>query len=136
MNIKEFAEMLNGKEYGFPQFTPEEIQIAKENGFVIVYGASDDLMEFDGAIYDEAGCFDGGEVWFDKTGVVDEHSSGSRCIEALWCDDSARDENGGIIIWTYKTSIPHECFMIYEDGGSYCRGIVFDVSALQSEVEE
>ncbi len=134
MELKEFAEMLNGKEYGYPQFKPEEIQIAKENGFVIVYGASDDLMEFDGAIYDEAGCFDGGEVWFNREGVVDTPTiPKDRCIETLWCDDCARDERGGIITWTYKTDIPHETFMIYDEGESYCRGIVFDVNVFKTE---
>ena len=47
----------------------QQRQEAKENGLVIVYGASDDLMEFDGAIYDEGGCFDGGRVYFDRDGV-------------------------------------------------------------------
>lgn len=131
MELKQFSKMLNGKEYGYPQFTKEEIQIAKDNGFVIVYGASDDLMEFDGVIYDEGGCFGGGEVWFNKNGVVDTPSStADRCIEALWCNDEIRDELGGIITWTYRTAIPHETFMIYEDGESYCRGIVFKIDAL------
>ena len=131
MELKQFAEMLNGKEYGYPQFTQEEIQIAKDNGFVIVYGASDDLMEFEGAIYDEVGCYDGGEVWFNKDRVVDAPATiGDRCIEALWCDANAKDENGDVITWTYKTDLPHETFMIYEDGESYCRGIVFEIDAL------
>ena len=121
MKIKDFTEMLNGREYGYPQFTKEEIQIAKDNGFVIVYGSSDDLMEFDGAIYEEAGCYDGGKVYFDKTGaVLDEEFENSKCIEALWCKEDD-------IAWTYKTDIPHETFMIYEDGDSYCRGIVFRI---------
>ena len=71
MDLKQFAEMLNGKEYGYPQFTQEEIQIAKDNGFVIVYGASDYLMEFEGTIYDERGCFDGGKVYVCETGCVE-----------------------------------------------------------------
>lgn len=127
MNIKEYAKILNGREYDYPQFTEEEIQIAKDNGFVIVYGASDDLMEFDGAICSEAGCFDGGKVYFDKTGATDEEFENGKCIEALWCDDDIRDEYGALITWTYKTDIPHETFMIYEDGSSYCRGIVFSI---------
>lgn len=102
--------------------------MAKENGIVIVYGASDDLMEFGGAIRDEGGCFEGGEVWIDKNGVVDASATtGARCIEALWCDKEALDDNGSIITWIYKTDIPHETFMIYENGESYCRGIVFSI---------
>lgn len=56
MDIKEFAKSISGKEYGYPQFTKEEIETAKENGFVVVYGCSDDLMEFEGAVQDEGGC--------------------------------------------------------------------------------
>lgn len=53
MELKEFAAMLNGREYSYLQFTKEELQIAKDNGFVIVNGASDDLVELEGAITDE-----------------------------------------------------------------------------------
>ena len=131
MELNQFAEMLNGKEYGYPQFTKEELQIAKDNGFVIVYGASDDLMEFEGAITGEGDCYDGGTVWFNKERVIDAPTTrGDRCIEALWCDKNSNDGNGNIITWTYKTDIPHETFIIYEDGESYCKGIVFEIDAL------
>lgn len=131
MEIKDFAKMIDGKQYGYPQFTKEELQIAKDNGFVIVCGASDDLMEFYGAITDEGGCYDGGSVWFNKDRVVDApETTGDRCIEAFWCDDGARDENGEIITWTYKTDIPHETFMIYEGEETYCRGIAFSINDL------
>lgn len=59
MTLKEFAGKLNGHEYDYPQFTKEELAIAKENGFIIVFGASDDLMEIEGAINDEGDCFNG-----------------------------------------------------------------------------
>lgn len=125
MDIKEFAKSLNGREYKYPQFTKEEIQIAKDNGFVIVYGASDDLMEFDGAIYAEADCYDGGKVYFDKTGAVldddDEGFENSKCIEAIWSNEVNK------AAWSYKTDIPHETFMIYEDELPYCEGIVFNI---------
>ena len=69
-NLIIFADKLNGRAYrdSFDDVKQE----AKENGLVIVYGASDDLMEFDGAIYDEGGCFDGGRVYFDRDGVDQE----------------------------------------------------------------
>ena len=86
MTLKEYAEMLNDREYGYPQFTKDEIKIAKENGFIIVYGASDDLMEFDGSLYEEAECYDGGKVYFDKAGAGDEDFPGSNCIEAYGKD--------------------------------------------------
>lgn len=131
IKLKEFATQLNNREYRYSQFTEEEIQTAKENGIVIVYGASDDLMEFDGAIYDEIGCFDGGKAYISKDGVVQEiPDSDTMEIEAVWCDKETLDENGNIIIWTYKTDIPHEMFMIYDEGKPYCRGIVFRLKDL------
>lgn len=61
MNIKEYAKSISGKEYGYPQFTKEEIETAEENGFIIVYGASDDLMEFDGDSVMKAGALKAGK---------------------------------------------------------------------------
>lgn len=134
MDIKDFAEYLNGREYGYPQFASGEVRIAKDNGFVIVYGASDDLIEFEGAICDEGGCFDGGRVYFNCDGVCqdeEEKKNYPNWIEALWCEDSIRDDEGGIITWTYRTDIPHETFMIYDEGEPYCRAIVFSINDLK-----
>lgn len=131
MTVKEYAEMLNDREYGYPQFTKDEIKIAKENGFIIVYGASDDLMEFDGSLYEEAGCYDGGKVYFYKTGAGNEDFPGSNCIEAVWCDKERTDSEGNVIAWTYKTDIPHETFMIYDGGEPYCEAIVFNIDDIR-----
>jgi len=129
---KEIAEMLNGREYR-NEITDEIKQLAKDNGIVIVYGSSDDLMEFDGAIYDEADCFDGGTIYLNEAGVFDvdcdcEHpmkaKNDCKTIEAVWCDK----DNG--YIWSYKTEIPHSTFEILEDGEKYCLGICFNISDL------
>lgn len=126
MDIKEFAKSISGKEYGYPQFTKEEIETAKENGFVIVYGYSDDLMEFEGAIEGEADCYLGGGVCFNKLDIIRGRIIlPSSKVTAIWNRDE--DENGNLITWTYETSIPHETFMIYECTEPYCRGIVFRI---------
>lgn len=133
MTAKEFAEKLSGREYEMPQFTKEELEEARENGFVIIYGASDDLMEIDGAICDEADVWNGGIVHIKCVfhenklaggGVIDGSNERSDIlsVEAKW--DEGRDEDGNIIAWTYETSVPHETFDIMEDGEIYCRGIV------------
>lgn len=131
VDIKEFAKSISGKERGYPQFTKGEIQTAKENGFVIVYGCSGDLMEFRGAIDDESGCYEGGRIYFEKTGVLsmDKPNNNKNWIDAVWRDE--RIENGEIITWTYEAEIPHETFMIYEGGEPFCRGIVFKVEDLK-----
>lgn len=130
MNLKEFAQMLDGKERGNPQFTKEEIQIAKDNGFVIVYGASDDLVELDGAIRDEGDCYGGGKIYVKAVqdgGIIYDCYCRENAFSFLakWYEE--KDENGTVIPWTYDVSIKHENFMIYEEGEPYCRGFAFEV---------
>lgn len=125
--LREIADKLNGIAYG-EDISSIEAE-AKEAGIVIVIGASDDLMEFSGAIEDEGGCFDGGEVYFDRDGVSQDDTKRANVIEALWCD--AHDENGIQATWAYRTEIPHETFKVFEDGELYCIGIVFSVEDLE-----
>ena len=109
ITAKELAEKLNGRAYG--DSFDDVKQEAKESGLVIVYGASDDLMEFDGAIYDEGGCFDGGRVYFDRNGVDQEGEERANWIDAVWCDGMNRD--GLPATWTYETEIPCERLSIW-----------------------
>jgi hypothetical protein len=132
MNAKDLAAQLNGIQY--PVRIPKTLtDAAKAAGLVIVYGASDDLMEFEGAIYDEVGVYDGGVAHVDAKGLLLDRDSidddedlkdyfvrqpFAKQIEALWSE--------GEYSWTYKTDIPHETFEVLEDGEPpYCRGIVF-----------
>lgn len=132
MNALELASMLNGREYR-KEVTLEEATKAHKEGLVIVFGASDDLMEFRGAIDDETGCDNGGTAYLTKTGLLENECDSdciyfkqirdkSQTIDALWCEDASG------FSWTYRTDIPHETFYIYEDGEPYCRGIVFYLS--------
>lgn len=135
----EIAANLNGIEYPRNMILPQDIAAhAKRSGVVVVYGASDDLMEFEGAIRDEFGCYEGGTVRLHAGGILSkedidleddddtellkyaERKAASRTIEAKW-------DNEGYS-WTYKTDIPHVTFDIMEGGEKYCRGIVFNVS--------
>lgn len=131
MDIHEFAKMLDGREYGKEMTGIEKIR-AKELGFVVVFGYSDDNAEFEGAICEEVGCYDGDTIYLDEHGIFEECESEcshsvlvkEKCktIEAVW------DSEG--YSWTYKTDIPHAAFDIMEDGEKYCQGIVFDVKDL------
>ena len=131
--------MLNGREYGSENNDCREL--AKENGLVFVIGASDDLMELDGAIYDEGSCFDGGDVYLDKDGIAQDGEHLANKITAVWCgkvdDESVEDQDrfttkdGRVFAWGYITDIPHTTFDIYEDGDPYCRGIVFSIEDLK-----
>lgn len=127
MNKKELAEKLDGRQYG--DSFEDVLEDAKQSGLVIVTGASDDLMEFEGAICDEGGCFDGGRVYFDCDGVDQEGEERANWIDAKWCDGTNR--NGIQATWTYETDIPCERFDIFEEQDIYCEGLVFSVEDLK-----
>lgn len=142
MNKEKFAAMLNGREYRY-EITKDEAAQAKAAGLVVVYGASDDLMEFAGALYDEVGVYGGGMALVDAKDVLDRdqieddddeaiaefvaRSKTAQSIEALW-NDSVSDAS--VPAWTYMTDIPHATFDVMDDGELYCRGIVFALADL------
>jgi hypothetical protein len=141
LTAKQLAELLNGREI-YEEITKEEELQAKESKLVVVFGASDDLMEFRGAIDDELRAYKGNEVMVDKNGLVEapcmkvenfcmyqcelfkEYHKNTKKIKAIW------GERAPNIDWTYETDIPHETFDIMEDGEVYCRGIVFSMDDL------
>lgn len=127
--IKELIDMLNGRKY-CEEMTKEIEQFAIDNKFVIVFGSSDDLIEFRGAIDDEANCYDDGHFYINQKGFVENKCENEDCpyyhpekegllIKAIWC--SALLE----FSWIYEIEIPYKSFEIFEDGEKYCRGIVF-----------
>ena len=117
MSIFDFANKLNGRAY-LDEMTKEEELLAKELGFVVLFGYSDDNAEFRGAYDDEVGCFGGGRVYQD----------GDLFIDACWCSDGAD--------WGYVTNIPRATFDIMQDGEVYCRGIVFEKDPRKNKAEE
>ena len=135
MLTKEIATLLDGMEYGADLSATNAVQDAKRNGIVILFGASDDLMEFRGAIEDEVGCYNEGVAYFDKNGLMVNKCDNEDCpyfkekrlhakvITAIW------DSEG--YSWIYQTEIPHETFEILEEGEKYCRGIVFSMEDLK-----
>jgi hypothetical protein len=137
MTPQELAARLDGRKVGC-EVTSADRTDAINSGLVIVYGASDDLMELVGAIDDEFGCYDGGTAWVDRDGLLDRdrvdededraiadfvrRKDRARSIRAVWAEDGYS--------WTYRTDIPHATFEITEDGEPYCRGIVFALADL------
>lgn len=125
------AKTLNGREYR-QEISLEEIKLAEQHGLVVVFGASDDLCEFEGAICEEIGCWEGANIYFNKEGsnFTDENGEApltsmknkeapeANLITAIWGEEGYS--------WTYETEIPHSTFDVMEEGEKYCRGIVFD----------
>jgi len=148
MTPKALADALNGIEYSatIHLHGSDLMKLAKASGLVVAYGFSDDLLEFDGAIYDEFGCYGGGTALIDGDGLLPEFESASedeeacrryferkpkaRAIEAIW------DGNADGYAWILKTDIPHEVFAIMKDGAAFSRGIVFALSDLEQAGQE
>lgn len=136
MTAKELAEMLSGRERG-TEITVDEERQAADARLVVVYGYSDDNVEFCGAINDEVGAYNGTTVCLTPDGVLQEPDCGqddcpyfarerekAKTIKAVW-----HDEGGPC--WTFETDIPHETFTVMEDGEPFCVGIVFSMTDLE-----
>jgi hypothetical protein len=138
MNKEELAKLLDGRDYRV-ELTDAEEKKAKAAGLVVVFGASDDLMEFRGAIHDEFGCGDEGDALVDAKGLLPERDQIEEDdeLEKYFARKKTATKitgyfakEGAAATWTYKTSIPHAKFKIMEDGEAYCQGIVFSLSDL------
>jgi hypothetical protein len=130
MTKEQLAEMLNGRQYG-DEINMDEARQARADGLVVVYGASDDLMEFEGAITDEFGCYDGGTAYLVGGKLLGEHDEDCECKFCGFAEELEKAKSIKAIwdtkpfSWTYETDIPHATFDIWEDDQEYCRGIVF-----------
>jgi hypothetical protein len=147
ISLKEFADMLNGRDCQ-PYLMPDELLLARQKGFVVVYGDSDDRVEFEGAIRTEghtnpladdspAGVLvlsEGGELLDEDSELYAEYVRENRnVIKVFYC---SRDG----LNWAFESDIFHETFMTY-DGGYYeeydefdngfARCMVFELSALK-----
>lgn len=146
MTKEELAAKLSGREYPF-QMSIAEITGAKENGLAILYGASDDLLEFAGALFDEIGAYDGTTVNVTLNGKIIEtmestcdNDDRQRCefytawlkqqktfnVTAAWCPTEPKCS------WLITATVPGAAFDIMEDGELYCRGLVIDMNEIKN----
>lgn len=138
MTKEEFAQLLNGRQYR-NEITKDEEKLAKENGLLICFGASDDLLGFRGIIYDDVDTYASDSAFLvEKRGnigaieeeelikaksVFREYGLGELKtieIKVEWCPEDLDCS------WQITTKIPNATFDIMEDGELYCRGIVID----------
>lgn len=127
----EFAARLGSPPMG-QELSEDEEREAKAKGLVVVFGYSDDCVEFRGAIHDED-CI--GTIKLTEKGkilTIDEEEA----LESL--KESGLDLDVGIRtiearfdnFHNYTTDIPHATFDVREDGELFCKGIVFSISDL------
>ena len=125
MTKEQLADLLDGRQYG-EEITSEEEKVAHDNGLVVIFGASDDLIEFRGILNDEIDSYGGCFFKFNKEldiKVGDKHHGRSRSVQAIWCPTDNQS-------WGFATKIPHSTFKVYEDGELYCVGLVINVAEL------
>lgn len=135
------AELLDGREYG-GEIDKAEAHQAKQYGLVVVFGYSDDNVELRGAIYEEVGAYEGTTLYFDTQGLLENKCIDEDCPHYAEAKKTAKtieavsDMSGnGDYCWTFKTDIPHATFDIMEEGEKFCKGIVFEISALSTTQE-
>ena len=138
MDLKEFASKLDWRNRR-EEITGEEGILAKDNGFVIAYGYSDDNIILNGAIDDEVGAWNGVEFFVDKmdkkvynsiSRYLDEWELNDEfvnIVERHFKENCIKIEGEFGSFWEIKTNTKHEKFTIYEDGEKFSDGIVFKI---------
>ncbi len=140
MNAKEWAKKLNGREYT-KEITAEEEKQAAANGIIIIFGASDDLLEFRGVIDDEFGANGGREVKLTPDLTIFNPTENRETfkynesqivrfpmVKAVWCPAEID------VRWLIVTDLPCETFDILEDGELFCRGVVIEAKEVKANV--
>lgn len=128
MNAKEWAQLLNGREYGDELSRDEEKQAAAD-GVIIAYGYSDDNVEFSGAVNEEVPAWEGSVFWITKgLEIYDpkKHKPSERKVKivAIWCPTDVNKKSWAS--WEIRADVcEYHTFDIMEDGELFCRGIVF-----------
>lgn len=148
MNKEELASTIGTTTYPRGPFglLPDGLAaLALNSRLVVAYGASDDLIEFEGAIRDEVSAYEGGDAFVDSTGRIPGHDESHDLEGAALSGWAARLEGGQKITavwgkkdspaWTFETTIPHATFDIMEDGEVWCRAIVFSLDELVEGAE-
>lgn len=134
MTPAEAANELNNSQYR-NEGSRELFARMKAAGLVAVFGASDDLMEFQGAIDDELGAYGGTTVYVTRNGLLQNDCDNDDCphfakLQKAATPIDAKWDDGGFS-WRYDTAIPCARFIVKEDDENYCEGIVFSLADVQ-----
>ena len=144
MTKEELAAHLNGRSYPH-RFAPTVIAEATASRLVVITGASDDQMSFEGAIDDQLGAYDGTTARLTPAGLLpdwdsmdkddetevaryfDKKRAGIVEVHAVW---APKDEP--TLSWRFATELPHATFELMEDDEVYCRGIVISMADVEA----
>ncbi|EMB43573.1 hypothetical protein [Treponema denticola] len=140
--LERWAKLLHGFEYPAENIKKFQNEMAKDE-VIAIYGLSDDLLEFKGAMYDERGAWKGflGRITKDLTVISEIEYLNSKLwntenlpfIQAIW---NPKDLLGNIYSsWKIETDLPHKDFQILEDGKLFCIGIIIDVEDILKKIK-
>lgn len=133
MKLVDFAKLFNGREY-MNEITQNEQVLLKNHNYVMVFGYSDDNMEFRGAIHAGISAYDGTTAYLTSDGLVVNKCDCDNCPYHEDAKKNAKTIDAffdlGEYSWVYNTAIPHETFEILEDSEPYCLGIIFALDSV------
>lgn len=135
--LKEAKERFGRREIGHEVSAADKAWLI-ENNLVVIYGASDDLAEIDGAVCDEVGIgwrnksilFHRGSVYVpecDDEGCPHEEAIRNNCerVGVRW-DESITGPS-----WYYIATFPHETFDVYDGDDYYCQAVIFKAESIR-----
>lgn len=132
--LNDWVNKLYGWEYG-ENFPASWVKEWEETGIVVVYGYSDDLIEFEGALSEE---FGSDEVRFTKEGFIENECDDYDCPHykrmlkeaPYYVVPNFAPGHPKNPTWTYSTNVPHQTFTMMEDDDVYCYGLIFNINDL------
>lgn len=143
LTAAELASRLHNREYR-QELSRDEEQEAKRAGLLVVFGASDDLVEFRGAFRDEAGATGSSTVQFHRRGILPSWESLDKTDEDHVLDyfDLKKESNQVAAHWDQAgyswfiepgMGMAYAAFDVLEEGERFCRGVVIDVDKAPRE---
>ena len=137
LTAKMVAERLHGREY-LHEVTDDEANEFAFHGLTVVYGYSDDNVEFVGSISDEIGCYEDITIPILDGDILKKCSDDCEDYDCpFWRDALKRAKNVRATFtndgWKFATDFRCWKFAIMEDGKVYGEGIVFAMEDLSNE---
>jgi len=135
MEFQEFRDLLHGRQNGKVLFQKEE-NIASMNGWTVIYGCSDDLIEFEGYISEEMSQYGSDSLHIvkkkDSLEVLDDYDYNN--INQKFEEYNIKlpsvkilfNNNHDDYYWYIYSDVPYLSFDIMEDDEKFCRGIIID----------
>ena len=144
MTPQDFAALINRNQY-LQELSPEQEDIARRNGFLVVFGQSDDRVEFRGVLYDEDGAYNACTLFLgvykdltvkrihsEQVADVKKYEGDTVKIIAIRVDKNF-DGKVEAPLWTFSADYPQDKvaeFKVYEDEEVYGNGLVIKIGDL------